>query len=419
MQPLGTRLSLRRLGLLGLALAAACRRAPAPRDASPSREVPIITDRGEGPAPRALEVPPAPSRPSRFRLDAAHSGRSGFRLPRVPRVLARLHTEGRVSAQVVAAEDDLLVVGSHDGVVYGFTPGGGRRWRVATGDRVYGTALATADGLYVGSDVDRFLSLDRRGGLRVALATEDDADTSAALAPDGSLRFASGRTVYAAEPDLTVRWRFDAGNKVYSSPVVTPDGLTIFGSQDDHIYALGPDGMLRWRVQTGGDVDAPPALDAEGNIYVGSDDGCVYSLAPSGALRWRRPVGGYVRAGVALGLDHTVVVGTFGPRVRMVALDRERGQERWSLPIPAAPTRDVGIASAALVDAEGWYAFGAPDDGFYILDDRGREVHRVILGGDVDSAPVLLRDGLVAVGCDDGDVYLLGDRLDDAGVATP
>lgn len=358
-------------------------------------------------------------RPSQFRLDPAHTGRSGYRLPRTPRVLARLHTEGRVSAQVIAADDDLLVIGSHDGVVYGLSSALRRRWRVATGDRVYSTALSAAEGVYVGSDVDRFLSLDRRGGVRVALATEDDADTAATPAPDGSLRFASGRTVYAAERDLTVRWRFDAGSKVFSSPAVTADGGTVFGSQDDHLYALAPDGTLRWRLRTGGDVDATPALDAAGNIYVGSDDGHVYSVAPDGALRWRRSVGGYVRAGAALGLDRTLVVGTFGPRVRVVALDMDDGRELWSLPIPSAPTRDVGVASAALVDREGWYALGAPDDRVYILDALGRVVHSVQLGADVDSAPVLLRDGVIAVGCDDGDVVLLGEDDSDAGVTSP
>lgn len=348
-------------------------------------------------------------------MDPAHTGRSGFRLPRAPRVLARFHTEQRVNAQVTAVEDDLLVVGSHDGVVYAFTPDARRRWRVATGDRVYSSALATADGVYLGSDVDRFLWLDRRGGLRVALATEDDADTAATPAPDGSLRFASGRTVYATGPDLTVRWRFDAGNKVFSSPAVTADGVTVFGSQDDHVYALAPDGTLRWRLPTGGDVDATPMIDARGTIYVGSDDGKVYAINPDGTLRWRRDVGGYVRAGAALGLDGTLVVGTYGPHVRVVALDASDGRERWSVRIPAAPTRDVGVASAALVDADGAYAIGAPDDALYFIAPDGRVTQRVVLGGDVDAPPVLVRDGLVAVGCDDGDVYLIGDEATDGG----
>jgi outer membrane protein assembly factor BamB len=397
--------------------ALACRRAAPSRDARAPATVPSAP-RDAGPPPRPREAPPAPAPPSQFRLDATHSGRSGFRLPRAPRVLARLHTDRRVSAQVIAAQDDLLVVGSHDGVVYGFTPAGRRRWRVATGDRVYSTALALDGGVYVGSDVDRFLSLDLRGALRVALATEDDADTAAVMASDGALRFASGRTVYAVAPDLTVRWRFDAGNKVYSSPAVTTDGVTVFGSQDDHLYALGPDGMLRWRLRTGGDVDAPPAIDAAGIIYVGSDDGFVYAVRPDGTLRWRHAVGGHVRAGVALGLDRTLVVGTFGPRVRVVALDTETGRERWSVPVSAPPTADVGVMSGALVDADGHYAVGTPDDEVLLLDAEGAVTHRVRLGGDVDSAPVLVRDGLLAVGCDDGDVYLIGDGVD-AGVTTP
>lgn len=402
--------------VLALALLG-CRRAASPRAAGPPVRVDASVARAAVIAPRPRDPPPPPARPSQFRMDPAHTGRSGYRLPRAPRVLGRFHTGQRVNAQVTAIDDDLLVVGSHDGVVYAFTPEGQRRWRVATGDRVYSTALVTADGVYVGSDVDRFLWLDRRGGLRVALATEDDADTAATAAPDGSLRFASGRTVYATAPDLTVRWRFDAGNKVFSSPAVSADGTTVFGAQDDHVYALAPDGTLRWRLPTGGDVDATPMIDGRGTIYVGSDDGRVYAINPDGTLRWRREVGGYVRAGAALGLDGALVVGTYGPHVRVVALDAADGRERWSVPIPAPPTRDVGVASAALVDAEGSYAVGAPDDALYLLAPDGGVRARVPLGGDVDGAPVLVRDGLIAVGCDDGDVYLIGDDRPDAGAA--
>jgi outer membrane protein assembly factor BamB len=86
--------------------------------------------------------------------------------------------------------------------------------------------------------------------------------------------------------------------------------------------------------------------------------------------------------------------------------------------VSAPPTADVGVMSGALVDADGNYAVGTPDDEVLLLNVEGAVTHRVRLGGDVDSAPVLVRDGLLAVGCDDGDVYLIGDSAD-AGVTTP
>ncbi|MEI8258431.1 MAG: PQQ-binding-like beta-propeller repeat protein, partial [Deltaproteobacteria bacterium] len=219
------------------------------------------------------------------------------------------------------------------------------------------------------------------------------------------------RVLYALEPDLTVRWRLGFGGKVFSSPAARVDGTTIVGCQDDTVYAVDATGAVRWRVPVGGDVDATPVIDeTRGAVYVGSDDGALYALAlADGAVRWRRPLGGYIRAGVALGLDGTLVVGTYGPRPRVFGVSRDDGAVRWSLTVPGPPTEDYGVASAALVDRDGRYAIGTPDDALWILARDGTLEIRVPMPADVDAPPVLVADGVIAVGCDDGAMYVLGD----------
>lgn len=345
-----------------------------------------------------------------YRLDRGHTGRSGWRLPRRPRVTARVATRARISAQPVVVGDDLLVVGSHDGMLYQATRAGAVRWRFNTGDRVYTTPAVTAAGaLLLGTDADRFLSVSQRGRLNLALGTDADADTSAVVAADGTVRVAAGRTLWSLDPDFTVRWRLQVGGKVFSSPALMEDGTAVFGSQDNHVYAVDVDGAVRWRFQTGEDVDSSPMVDGEGNVYVGSDDGTVYALTSAGAERWRRAMGGYVRAAPALGLDGTVIVATYGPRPRLAALDRASGRELWSYAVNGPPTREYGIASAPLVDAEGRIAFGSPDDAVHIVDRDGSHPVRFPMPADVDSAPVLIDDRVMAVGCDDGNLYVLGD----------
>jgi outer membrane protein assembly factor BamB len=360
--------------------------------------------------PRTMDQPPTPHAPTAFRMDRGHTGRSGWHLPRRPRILGRVRTRGRISAQPIGMGDGGVAVGSHDGLFYTATRAGAVRWRFNSGDRVYTTPVVTDDGtVFFGSDADRFLALSARGRLQVALATEDDADTSPTLAADGSLRFAAGHTLFAVEHDLTVRWRVDVGGKIFSSPCLTEDGTAVFGSQDNHIYAVDASGQQLWRVETRDDVDAPPMMDAQGNIYVGSDDGSVYALARDGSERWRRALGGFIRAGAALGLDGTILVGTYGPRTRLVALDRNTGRELWTYSIAGPPTREYGIASAPLVDADGRIAFGAPDDALHMVERDGTHAQRFPLPADVDSAPVLIDDHLLAVGCDDGVLYLIGE----------
>ncbi len=324
--------------------------------------------------------------------------------------MARVATQARISAQPIAVGDGGVGVGSHDGMLYVATRTGSVRWRFNAGDRVYTTPAVTEEGaLLFGSDADRFLAVNGRGRLQVALATDDDADTSPVIARDGTVRFAAGHTLYSATSDLTVRWRLDVGGKIFSSPALDDEGVAYFGSQDNKVYAVDAQGHVSWRFVTGDDVDAPPMLDGDSTVYVGSDDGNVYAIAHDGAERWRHAVGGFVRAGAALGLDGDVIVGTYGPRARLVALERDSGRERWSYAINGPPTREYGIASAPLVDAEGRIAFGSPDDAVHLLDRDGTHPLRIALPADVDSAPVLLDDRLLAVGCDDGTLYVIGE----------
>lgn len=394
----------RALLLVGLALA--CRRS---RPAPVTAPAPVV-EVDAGPPPVALETPPPAGPPRMFRFDARHTGRSGYRLPRRPQIVAHFATRARITSQAVVSQRGAVVVTSHDGVVYGLARDGSAQWQVNTGDRVYTTPIVPDDGTMVlGTDADRMVMLGPDGSLRLALGTDDDADTSPAAAADGSLRFGAGRSLYATEADLTVRWRLDLGGKVFSSPAVTADGVAVMGSQDDRVRAVSPDGGVRWTVVTGDDVDAPPAIGDDGTVYVGGDDGVLRAIAADGTERWHRRLGGYLRAGVALGLDGSLVVGTYGPRARVVAVDRATGEERWHRAVPGPPTRDYGVASSALVDVNGSYAVGVPDDAVWFLGREGELLARVTLPADVDGSPALIDDALLVVGCDDGVVYFIGD----------
>jgi outer membrane protein assembly factor BamB len=370
---------------------------------------PALAARPEEPLP---DPAPSPSPVRSFRGDRAHTGRSGYALPLDLTVLHRVRTAGRISTQPVVNNNGRLVFGSHDGALYGLdVDRGSILWRIQSGDRIYSSPLITPDGTaFAGTDADRLFSVDLRGHVRWALATDDDADTAPARADDGTLRFAAGRVLYATTEELTVRWRLQFGAKLYSSPLVLADGTTLIGCQDDKLYAIDANGAIRWQAETGGDVDATPAVHGD-TVYVGSDDGHVYAFAlADGARRWRTRVGGYVRAGAAIGLDRRVVVGTFGPTPRIVALDGTTGSIAWSVAVTGGPpTAEWGVASSALVDRDGRYAIGIPNGQLWVIERDGTVLDRVSLGrSPVDSSPILVRDALVAVGDDEGTLYLLG-----------
>ncbi len=54
----------------------------------------------------------------------------------------------------------------------------------------------------------------------------------------------------------------------------------------------GPVGNnLKWSFETGGSVDSSPVLDHNGTIYIGSQDKTLYALKPDGTRKWSYDIG--------------------------------------------------------------------------------------------------------------------------------
>ncbi|MCD6405339.1 MAG: PQQ-like beta-propeller repeat protein, partial [Planctomycetes bacterium] len=89
-------------------------------------------------------------------------------------------------------------------------------------------------------------------------------------------------------PDtLTLRWSFETGDAIKSSPVLG-GGRVFIGSNDAKIYALdAATGRKAWEFDTGAAVEAPP-LVLENTVYVGNLNGVFYAIdAATGRKRWQ------------------------------------------------------------------------------------------------------------------------------------
>ena len=93
-----------------------------------------------------------------------------------------------------------------------------------------------------------------------------------------------------------VRWRYQTGGGVESSPAVSK-GVVYVGAGDDggpdkSVYALNAGtGTLIWNYTTGSYVYSSPAV-SNGIVYVGSDDGSLYALSElTGAKLWSYTTG--------------------------------------------------------------------------------------------------------------------------------
>jgi eukaryotic-like serine/threonine-protein kinase len=237
--------------------------------------------------------------------------------------------------------------------------------------------------------------------------------------------------VYAtnAPTNLSLKWKFQTGGPVVSSPAVL-DGTVFIGSADKNVYALDTaTGKLRWKFDAHADVNSSPAV-GKGIVYVLSLDGNLYAVdAKTGTQRWsfategeRRfaarslfgmmPRGEFMPDPWDLFVSSPVVAnGTvfFGSGDgHIYALDADTGKLRWKF-----KTGDVVHSSPAVSD--GVVYFGSWDSYFYALSAAdGSVVWKYKTGEDLDShlmtgiqGSPAIADGTVYFGCRDANLYAL------------
>lgn len=130
------------------------------------------------------------------------------------------------------------------------------------------------------------------------------------------------------------RWRFHASDyvderpRMDAAPAVTADGVFAAHASGGGTFGIDRDtGDLRWQEPQTGSTDFSPVV-ADGTVYtVGNGpsggSGVVAIDARSGAVEWRTDL--FLNFGsLAVGATDVYVL-----RSRVVALDRETGEERW------------------------------------------------------------------------------------------
>ncbi|SDX74604.1 outer membrane protein assembly factor BamB family protein [Halopenitus persicus] len=230
---------------------------------------------------------------------------------------------------------------------------------------------------------------------------------------DGTVYFAAGREVRALSPAAAVpdreAWSQSLNAEVSGAPALDPDRDRLYvptrtvrttdapDPAPASLTALSMrDGALAGSVRVG-DRATYGVTVADGDCYVRSATACV-RLDPDGGERWRRPLDPLIYDEYNLG-DSTAtqiapaVAGdaVFVPdRDALVCIDRERGTERWRVPV------DTPYA-AAVVDPGG------------VIQTGWRETVAVDLAGEVRWRRDLHSRAPVAVG--DGDVYVAAHDL--------
>lgn len=233
----------------------------------------------------------------------------------------------------------------------------------------------------------------------------------------------------AAPGNLNVKWSFQTGEAIVSSPTVA-GGTVYVGSSDNFLYAVDAgSGKQKWKFDAHGNVGSSPAVSG-GVVFVVSMDGRLYAVdAATGAQKWAFATQGE-RRHTGTGMDYlapstemmpdpwdfflsspAVVDGVvyFGSGDSSVyAVDAATGALRWKF-----QTGNVVHASPAV--AGGLVYVGSFDAYFYALDaGTGKLVWKFKTGEDAQAhlmtgipGSAAVADGLVYFGCRDAHLYAL------------
>jgi len=201
---------------------------------------------------------------------------------------------------------------------------------------------------------------------------------------------------------LVLRWKFQTGAAVKSSPVIAlaPDdasGLTgrvFVGSNDRSVYANDlSDGKKLWAFQTADSVEATPLVH-EGAVYVGSVDAFVYALdAATGELRWKYETEGKVLGGAnwvrsPQGDRTWVLIGSYD--MKFYCLDAATGKPVWTVETGNYVNDTPAVADGKVI-------FGGCDGQVRIVSPAdGRELSTIDAGGYVAGSPAVA-DGRIYV----------------------
>jgi PKD repeat protein len=223
---------------------------------------------------------------------------------------------------------------------------------------------------------------------------------SAVIGADGTIYIGSygTNTLYAINPDGTLKWSYITGGKIYHSAAIATDGTIYFGSRDSKLYALNPDGTLKWTYTAGSGFYAPPTIGTDGTIYIGSADKKIYALNPDGTVKWSYSAGSSIQSSITIATDGTIYF--VGGSSAFYALN-PNGTLKWIYTYGG--TNQVSSPS---IGADGTIYFGTYNRGLFALNPDGTLKWKYTSTGNIyGSTPAIATDGTIYIGSYNGNLY--------------
>lgn len=199
----------------------------------------------------------------------------------------------------------------------------------------------------------------------------------------------TGVSSYTGPEFPTLKWCYDTGAEVYSSPVIGPDGTIYCGSNSGYLYALNSNGTLKWTFSTGEEYDvSSPAIDSQGKIYVGNEVGRVFAVGSDGQEKWGYNVANDDYTCPAIGVDGTIYVGSIDDHLRALTSD---GSFKWKYNV------EHDIHTSPAIDGNGNIYFGSVDGKVHSVNSTGQHNWSLDIGTEPGNCPAIGADGTIYI----------------------
>ena len=358
-----------------------------------------------------------------FKGNAAQTGEySSTPIEEVKGIKYSFRTDGPIRSSVVIS-DGMLFFGSSDGNLYAINEETGKEsWRFKTEGEIHSTpAVANGKVFFVSRDGNFYALQARSGKLIFKYAFKKDMPYENGWDYYLSSPVVTNASIYVGSGDgglycfdlvkLRLKWRFDAGSRIRTSPAVSENAV-IAATFAGYVFAVDKEsGKELWKFETAGATldfksagyDRTSLLGSpsykNGAVLVGGRDGFLYAIdALSGKLKWKSDHEGSWVLSTAI-TDKYAYAGSGSTRF-VQQLDATTGTETWRF------TTDQPIFSSMGITGQTLYTADYAGNIYAVNTQSGKAVWKFPLGRRIYGTPVVNNHTLF-IGCDDGYLYAI------------
>ncbi len=343
--------------------------------------------------------------------DTQHTSRSHFTDENIKEELKwTSKIDKDVYSSPVIDKEGNIYIGSENKYIYSIFNNGTLDWKYSTAVSIYSSpVLDSNNNVYVGTMREyvgeetshgQFFSLNKDGELRWFKNTDGGLIASPVIGEHIYIADALGK-IYALNYNGREIWNFSAGDTVWSSPSIGPNGNIYFGSWEGKLYCLNQHGEELWNYSTGDKIYSSPSVDDKGIAYVGSDDKKVYAVNDDGTLKWSIETKDLVKSSPSIGANGDIYIGSNDDTLYAV---KQNGQINWTYKTNGDITASPSIGNGNII------YFGNQEGKFFALYPDGMLKWEYETSSEIYSSAAIDVNGNIYFSSLDGTLYCFGKK---------